>query len=658
MVMRNNRNGFKWFILPLMGLLIGCSTTDDPTVAPFIPGEIPYQHNSKMVQVSSYDTTGGNNDRFNIHPGKKLELMDAQGPGVISRIWLTIDSRDPDYLRNILVRMYWDGEDKPSVEVPIGDLFGSGFKYKHYTAQLVGMSSGGYYLYFPMPFQERARIEVVNQSDQEVFGFYYHINYYKMNESLPDNTPYFHARWQRDIRTTDDNNFVALNAKGAGYFVGMNFNGQPYDSSLVYLEGDEMIYVDGEESPSIHGTGFEDYFTSGWYFKNGEYNAPYHGLVDLEQETGRVTAYRHHIPDAIPFRDSIKVTYEHGHGNEAVSDFTTTAYWYQTEPHANYDPIKKATLRAPLSRLVSVGAIEAQSLEIEGTLRSRVMNMSEYGPDWLGNDQLEVLEFDGGSFSLVVNDAIEDAYTARLYMTAGPDYGNVNISQGGAEISFVGYSKTVEPREAITLNNIEADGDKLTIDFEVTGKHEASSGYKAGIDAIHLTPKREFISEWYIIGPFANPRESDDLRFGLDSVYVPEEKINLNASYTGVNGQSVGWQKVENAAGYKMNLAGRLNPSEFVISYALTYVYSPHKQSVPLMLGSDDGAKVFLNDEELFKIDEVRSAVPDQNEITLNLDKGWNKLLIKAENNIGGYGFYARIIDLNENLTIDADRSL
>ena len=117
---------------------------------------LPYLKKSKLLQISSHDTTGGNNDRINILAGETAALAEIEGPGIITRIWITIDSRDPYFLRRILLRMYWDGEENPSVEVPVGDFFGTGFEYKHYASQFLGMSSGGYYCYFPMPFNKSA----------------------------------------------------------------------------------------------------------------------------------------------------------------------------------------------------------------------------------------------------------------------------------------------------------------------------------------------------------------------------------------------------------------------------------------------------------------------------------------------------------------------
>ncbi len=643
-------------IISIIFLIGACKENNESSL--ITPGHHPsFIQNGKMIQVSSYDTTGGNNDRINIHEGEKAEIFNTKGPGVITRIWITIDSRDPHFLRRILLRMYWDDEDEPSVEVPVGDFFGSGFKYKHHTAEFTGMSSGGYYCYFPMPFRKNARIEVVNQTGKEIMAFYYHINYYQLDKKLPRNTQYFHANWRRDARTTSDKNFEALNAKGKGHFVGMNFNGQPYNNSLFYLEGDEMIYVDGEKEPSTYGTGFEDYFTSGWYFKNGEYHAPYHGLVLLEEETGRVTAYRHHIPDAIPFNESIDVTFEHGHGNEEAVDFSTTCYWYQEEPH-DYEPIQKAGQRIPLRRPVKNGSVSSEDIEVKTNANYLIQDMSDYGADWYKNKQICIKGKDEEKFTLTIPNCIEKAYNIKIYPTQGPDYGNIQIKTNNQAIKkFKGYNEKIHPSPAIEFNNVPVKEGEINIDFQIDGKNKSSSGYNTGISAIHLEPVREYITDWYLIGPFPNPRESDDLRFGLDSVYPPEKEIKLSKSYSGAEEQEVKWFRINNSgAGYDMGLWNYFDPQEFIISYALTYIYSPEEQELPLMFGSDDGAKVFLNDEEIYRFLDVRIAAPDQDTIPLELSKGWNKLLIKAENNFGGYAFYARIIDRNKNLKISAEK--
>ena len=133
---------FYWLILVLS--LSSCNTGYRTDIQHLLsPAALPYLKNSKLIQVSSYDTSGGNNDRISIAPGKKATILNAEGPGMIVRMWFAIDSRDPYFLRRIVIRIYWDDEIKPSVEAPIGDFFGCGFKYKPYISQFLGRISGG-----------------------------------------------------------------------------------------------------------------------------------------------------------------------------------------------------------------------------------------------------------------------------------------------------------------------------------------------------------------------------------------------------------------------------------------------------------------------------------------------------------------------------------
>lgn len=648
------------FVLSFTVVMISCSQSGVSELENCIsPGRLPYLKAGKMIQVASFDSTGGNNDRINIHTGKTATIAELEGPGVITRIWLTIDSRDPHFLRRILLRFYWDGEENPSVEAPVGDFFGTGFGYKHYIAQFIGMTSGGYYCYFPMPFNKSARIEVVNETGQEIYAFYYHINYYKLENPLENDVAYFHAQWNRDIRTDYDGNYTILEAEGEGHFVGVNMSMQPYGRSLWYLEGDEMIYVDGEKFPSIYGTGTEDYFTSGWYFKNGEFSAPFHGLIIKDEETGRIAAYRHHIQDAIPFKKSIKVTIEHGHGNAEIVDFSSLAYWYQKEPHKKFEPIKEAGLRIPLRVVIPNGAIEAEDLLLESQkVIGEPESMAAYGAEWSGLTHLKVRSPEkGATFTLTIPGLTEIGYTIDAYFTKGPEYGKVDIYCAGEKVGeYDGYNEEIFPGGKVRLENLDVINGAIKLKFTAAGKNEKSSGTDIGVDCFVMHPKRVFIPQWYMIGPFPNERESDVLRYGLDTVFPPEKEIDYSKTYIGAEGQTASWKKYSTPANGYISLWNKFKPYEFVVSYAVTYIYSPEEQTVDLLLGSDDGAKVFLNGEELYRFLDVRIAAPDQDRVALRLKKGWNELLMKIENNFGGWAFYARVIDLKKNLIFSVNK--
>ena len=242
----------------------------------------------RTQRISSYDRTGGNNDRFeNIAPGETRILAEIEGAGTINHIWITISPEAPELNRSdIILRMYWDGNDYPSVEAPIGPFFGQGWDetYPWTSLPLAASPVKGNALvsYFQMPFANGARIEIENQADVNIGAFYFYIDYMAQEEAK-ENLAYFHAWYNQE--TTEaapegenewgllsnevgknpmgERNYKILETTGKGHYVGVNY----YVNSptpVWYGEGDDMFFIDGAETPSLHGTGTEDYFNSSW----------------------------------------------------------------------------------------------------------------------------------------------------------------------------------------------------------------------------------------------------------------------------------------------------------------------------------------------------------------------------------------------------------
>lgn len=337
------------------------------------------RHQGKSKRASSYDRSGGNKDYFSIKPGDNAEICRISGAGCIKHIWMTMATDAPveeTFLpRKIVLRIYWDGETEPSVEAPIGDFFGLGHGItRNYTSACLMMSpedGKAFVSYFPMPFASGARITVESEAEQTI-KFYFYVDY-EAYESLPADELRFHAKWHRECptdgipnkdvdnaffefggkNTTGDGNYVILEAHGKGHYVGCNLNIHNLRETREwnwYGEGDDMIFIDGEPwPPSLHGTGTEDYFNTAWCPQQ-EVCTPYHGIIlgGGPNWSGKISVYRYHIQDPIMFDESIKVTIEHGHNNHRSDDLSSTAYWYQSEPHLPFAPLPKVNDRMPL----------------------------------------------------------------------------------------------------------------------------------------------------------------------------------------------------------------------------------------------------------------------------------------------------------------------
>jgi len=358
--------------LLLLTTALGCAHVPcRPSLEHSFFSDMMYLQDSSSARVSSYDRTGGNIDFRFIAPGKTLELADIPGAGCIRHIYFTIGG-PPHYLRDLVLRMYWDGETSPSVEVPFGDFFGLGHeRVRFYRSLLVTVNQGtgivgtyGFNSYFPMPFSDGARLTLTNEGDQPVGAVWYHIDYEKLDEIEP-NIGRFHAQWRRENTTTaigektnvtihdgvnpdGKENYVILEAEGRGNFVGYFLNVDNVVGGW-YGEGDDMIFIDGEEwPPSFHGTGTEEIFGGG-ACPNSEYAGPYTGfhLVGNRNYAGKVSMYRFFVTDPIRFQKSIRVTIEHGHANNYANDYSSCAFWYQAEPHAPFPPLPPASERRP-----------------------------------------------------------------------------------------------------------------------------------------------------------------------------------------------------------------------------------------------------------------------------------------------------------------------
>jgi hypothetical protein len=292
---------------------------------------------------------------IHIEPRQTVTLAQIEGPGAIQHIWNTVD---PRRWRQLVLRCYWDGEETPSVETPLGDFFCSGWCQRCNIGSLpIAVNpAGGFNSYWEMPFRRSARVTLENLSDDRIPGYYYQIDY-TLTE-VPEECAYFHAQWRRNNPLPYKEVHTLLDGiRGRGQYVG-TYLAWGVNNNGWWGEGEIKFYMDGDRDfPTICGTGTEDYFGGAWNFEHprGEYgvfSTPFLGLPQvikpdgLYQSQTRFGLYRWHIMDPIRFEDDLKVTIQalgwraamDGQGRylPLQDDIASVGYWYQAEPHAPF----------------------------------------------------------------------------------------------------------------------------------------------------------------------------------------------------------------------------------------------------------------------------------------------------------------------------------
>ena len=292
-----------------------------------------------------------------IQPRTTVTLADIEGPGAIQHIWLTVF---PTFWRSLVFRFYWDGEETPSIEVPLGDFFCSGWceRCNVNSLPIAVNPAAGFNSYWEMPFRKSAKITVENLSDEATGGFYYQIDY-TLTE-VPEDLAYLHGQWRRNNPLPYKEVHTILDGiRGQGHYVG-TYMAWGVNNCGWWGEGEIKFYLDGDKDfPTICGTGTEDYFGGAWDFEHpkGEYgvfSTAFQGLPQVIKPDGlyrsqqRFGMYRWHIMDTIRFESDLRVTIQalgwHSRISESSSrrylplqdDIASVGYWYQKEPHAPF----------------------------------------------------------------------------------------------------------------------------------------------------------------------------------------------------------------------------------------------------------------------------------------------------------------------------------
>jgi hypothetical protein len=480
-------------------------------------GRLVYDPNADFLSVPGEESS--NSDNFTVNPGKTHVLLDANGPGVITHMWITFLGPEPQEWapdgaanhQEMLLRIYYDGNTRPAVESPVGDFFAACFGKRSAINSIPVVNDDGdsYNCFWKMPFRKSIRIEIVNESEKQIRLLYYNIDWIK-KDKISEDTPYFYAQYRQEYPVEQGKHYTILETKGKGHYVGTVLAVRSR-SPEWFGEGDEIIAIDGEKRPSIQGTGTEDYFLSAWGLKtcSGLYaGVPYFdqwGIVG-----GHTSAYRWHINDPIVFNTSIHVAIEH-YGwmstdesvdgkktswNERQDDYSSVAFWYQTG-------VPTFTARASHARnriLPSLERVTAAGRDFvdakhhgEGTAVQQKLYELYLKPQLFYTPE----KAEKAWVEIPLKVTKKEPLRLVLHSTIAPDYGRyqafLNGVKLGSPLDF--YSDKVADTEFHLLDFWPAPGE-YTVRLECVGRNSKSDGFSLGLESVNLRERRPRVSEF------------------------------------------------------------------------------------------------------------------------------------------------------------------
>ena len=463
------------------------------------------------------DTVMSNWDRATVEPGKTYVVLDAKGPGVITHIWFTFLAPEPHPWalqgsanhQEMLLRIYYDDQEKPGVEAPLGDFFANAFGKRSEVVSIpvVVEDADSYNCFWRMPFHKSVRLEIVNQGDKAVNKLYYNVDWIKL-DSLPEDTPYFYAQYRQEYPVQHGKDYVILDTKGKGHYVGTVLSVR-MRSPAWFGEGDEKIYIDGEAKPSIWGTGTEDYFLSAWGLKKCK--MPYFGVPYFDQRGvgGLTSSYRWHLCDPIVFNKELKVTIEHFgwmsedenpnykamSWNEREDDFSSVAFWYQTgvPTFAARAPDAKERKLPSLDRTI-VYAKDFREAKYRGPGRVREQSMPQFHEE----PQLTYKpEAENGWIEIPFEVKKKEPLRLLVKATCAPDFGRYQASLNGTKLGrpLDFYAEEVAGKEFFLMDFWPEPG-SYTLRLECVGKNARSEGNGLGVESVRLRERRPASKRW------------------------------------------------------------------------------------------------------------------------------------------------------------------
>jgi Protein of unknown function (DUF2961)/HEAT repeats len=506
------RGGIRFSLWTFCGLLaIAAARSDGGEYLDPLGLAAPKKFTAHRVSSAS-DAIFSNADRKTVMPGETLVMADLTGPGMITHIWLTNADNEFAWPRLLRLRVYYDGAKTPSVDAPLGDFFGVGHGYERNVESLmVTDSSSGRArnCYWPMPYRRSCRVTLTNEGQRIAPMLYYHVDY-RDYESLPEDTRYFHAYYRQERPAASGKNYEFLSIRGTGHYVGTVLN--VIQSQVSWFgEGDDLFYVDGAVHPQIAGTGSEDYFNDAWGLHVSSRLRTGTPVAEGEHVGARLTGYRWHIEDTIPFEKSLWAGVEHSGWTsnadgtvravfeERPDFFSSVAFWYQVGVNEGLAEPPFGADRLPLGHATQLSPGDYVKDATAKLGKISVLKEVDWGKDLLYFEA----EGAGAQLNIAFEVPADGRYEVLAMVAQFSNYGNYTaLLDGKPTNEDARQAATSEmPAGPEVFNNYQAElyvavdrplgwyqltKGRHVLSFVCVGKDERSSGYKFGLNDLVL----------------------------------------------------------------------------------------------------------------------------------------------------------------------------
>jgi hypothetical protein len=436
-----------------------------------------------------------NPTRVELQKGQTAELR-SNAPGIREMVFNDLPE-DPKFLRNAVLRVYYDGKPFPSVECPLGDMVASPFYWSNVNSRMFSMDPKNHQitLKWPLLAKDGVRVTLTNDGDEPLT-----CTYSDDEQEAPmtdDSKGYFHAQFRlKNPQAHDGQDLELLKREGSGNYVG-TIESVEGTHGLGYLEGDERVFIDSDgKIPSFNGTGTEDYYNGGWYFNHGPFSTPTHG-APIRQDNGTLSMYRLHLSDSIPFQQHINFGIEHGTENDSAEKYGLVSMWYQPELKpidSELGTPEEREFRGPVEKQVEKqdGMIDALDLKVADKSPNLDYAEQPLGNRWLNFDQFWIPKAQPGdhvSFNLPV--AKSGNYQLLGQFTKASDYGQWRIKLDGKPLADLDlYDPDLNPSGDLRLSNqfLSAGTHRFEMDCIGTNPQSRGARYMGGLDYLWLKP--------------------------------------------------------------------------------------------------------------------------------------------------------------------------